>query len=100
MSLSYAWYERATFAERHASDHPAFDTIATCLHAARLDCLLEAALAGFTLDLISRREERLAWWWIHQVTTARLELQLQESWESTWVRAWHKISAGMQAVRR
>lgn len=100
LSLSFAWYERAILAEEFSQYHPSFASIATCLFAARLDCLLEASLAACDLDLIGADEERLAWWWIYQITSSRVQMALAESWESTWARAWLNIAAGMIAVRR
>lgn len=97
--MSFAWYERAIFAEEFSQYHPSFASIATCLFAARLDCLLEAALAAWDLGIIGVDEERLAWWWIYQVTSCRVQMALAESWESAWARAWLNIAAGMILVR-
>ncbi|CAD6567041.1 MAG: hypothetical protein TREMPRED_003283 [Tremellales sp. Tagirdzhanova-0007] len=66
--LSFGWYERAAMAERF-SGHPAFSTVALALHAARLDCLLEAALSGFTLELITPMEEREAWCLVYHLAS-------------------------------
>jgi hypothetical protein len=98
LSLSAAWYERAILAEHFASLDPAFASLASCLHAARLDCLLEAAIASWDLDVVSPGEERLLWWWIEQISCARSSLSLPETWESTWAGAWGCLSQGMQAV--
>ena len=95
MSISFAWYERATLAQRLVLHHPAFETISHLLYAARLDALLEGTLASIELDLISKNEEKMIWWWIAQVCHARVALPLAESWESAWARAWEAIARGM-----
>ena len=95
--LSFGWYERAAMAERF-SGHPAFSTVALALHAARLDCLLEAALSGFTLELITPMEEREAWWWVYSITKARSDLALCITWQAEWARSWSLIASGMQFV--
>lgn len=97
LSLSYAWHERAVTVEQ-VFQYQTFRTIAPALHAARLDCLLQAALAAFDLALISPAEEQEAWWWIHSVSAARSDLQLQETWRSEWAKSWSSVGAGMLSV--
>ena len=84
----------------HLSVYSDFSTVALALHAARLDCLLEAALSGFTLDLITPSEEREAWWWIYSITKARSDLALRRTWQAEWARSWSFIALGMKSVSR
>ncbi len=98
LSLSFAWLERAAMAERFSRYSSSFPTVALALHAMRLDCLLEAALAAFDLDLINIAEERQAWWWIYSIATARIGLPLGRTWRGEWTRSWYLIAAGMQSV--
>ena len=86
------------FAEGLCAVHPFFAAIAACLHAARLDCLLEAAIAGWDLDLVSPGEESLMWWWIERICRARSQLVLAESWESIWAEAWGDVAQAMRNV--
>ena len=97
LSLSFAWHERAAMAERFLQPSN-FQLVAQALHATRLNCLLEAALAAFDLELISPAEEVEAWWWIGVVTTARLDLRLPTTWRVKWAQGWSAIAAGMQLV--
>lgn len=97
LSLSFAWYERAATAE-YLSDDPRFSVVAKAFHAARLDCLLEAALGAFDLELVIPAEEIQAWWWIGVVTDARSKLMLEVTWLSSWAHAWSVIAAGKISV--
>lgn len=97
LSLSFAWHERAVMAERF-SGHPGFPVVALALHAARLDCLLEAALAAFDLDLIGPAEERETWWWIYSITTRRIQLPLRDTWTAKWAESWSFLAGAMQYV--
>lgn len=72
--------------------------ISEVIHAIRLDCLLEAALAAFDTDLISTYEEQQAWWWIELVARTRVELGLKSTWQSLWAEMWAKIARGMFLV--
>lgn len=80
------------------SGHPGFPVVALALHAARLDCLLEAALAAFDLDLIGPAEERETWWWIYSITTRRIQLPLRDTWTAKWAESWSFLAGAMQYV--
>ena len=69
------------------------------MHAIRLDCLLEGALAAFDADLISMYEEQQAWWWIGCVARSRLELGLKRSRQTVWAEMWAQIARTMVMVR-
>lgn len=75
------------------------DEIARVIHAIRLDCLLEGALAAFDTDLISAYEEAQAWWWIERVARERVSLGLKQTWQSLWAEMWLHIAEGMRLVR-
>jgi hypothetical protein len=68
------------------------------LHAIRLDCLLEGALAAFDNDLLASYEERQAWWWIQRVAQSRVDLQMVD-WGHTWSEMWSQIAKMMFTVR-
>ena len=78
--------------------HPDMVIVSSSLHAFRLDCLLEAGLAAWDLDLITAAEEREAWWYIGSVASARVALPLRDSWQVEWARAWSATATGMQLV--
>lgn len=72
--------------------------ISIVMHAIRLDCLLEGALAAFDAELISTYEEKQAWWWISRIATARSELGLKRTWQSVWAEMWADIAQAMFLV--
>lgn len=72
--------------------------ISEVMHAIRLDCLLEGALAAFDTDLISGYEEQQAWWWIGCVTRGRVEMGLKKSWQTVWAEMWAQIARAMFMV--
>ena len=96
-ALSFTWYERAAFAETLGTD-PRFTVLAKFCHAQRLDCLLDAALAAWDAELVIAGEEPQAWWWVEQVTSARLALGMHNTWRTAWIRVWHSVAVAMQAV--
>jgi hypothetical protein len=73
--------------------------VSPALHAIRLDCLLEGALAAFDNDLIATYEERQAWWWISKVAQDRVELKMVD-WGHSWAEMWSAIATMMFTVRR
>jgi hypothetical protein len=73
------------------------EEVGNALHAIRLDCLLEGALAAFDCDLIASYEERQAWWWISAVARHRVELGMVD-WGHTWCRMWSAIAEMMFTV--
>jgi len=73
------------------------DQVVNALHAIRLDCLLEGALAAFDSDLIAPYEERQAWWWISKVASCRAGLGMVD-WGSTWALMWSHIGEMMFTV--
>ena len=72
--------------------------VSPALHAIRLDCLLEGALAAFDNDLIATYEERQAWWWIGRIAQNRVELGMVD-WGHTWAEMWSAIAKMMFLVR-
>jgi predicted cobalt transporter CbtA len=73
------------------------DQVVNPLHAIRLDCLLEGALAAFDCDLIANYEERQAWWWISKVAKSRVELGMVD-WGHTWAKLWSAVADMMFIV--
>jgi hypothetical protein len=73
------------------------EPVVNALHAIRLDCLLEGALAAFDNDLIAAYEERQAWWWIWKVARHRVELRMID-WSHTWCIMWSAIAEMMFTV--
>jgi hypothetical protein len=73
------------------------EQVVNALHAIRLDCLLEGALAAFDCDLIASYEERQAWWWISAVARHRVELEMID-WGHTWCKMWSAIAEMMFTV--
>jgi hypothetical protein len=73
------------------------EEVVNALHAIRLDCLLEGALASFDCDLIASYEERQSWWWIGAVARHRVELGMID-WGHTWCRMWCSIAEMMVTV--
>lgn len=71
--------------------------VINALHAIRLDCLLEGALAAFDCDLIATYEERQAWWWISAVAKSRVELGMFD-WGHAWSKMWSSIAEMMFTV--
>ena len=98
LTLAYEWHQRAAWAESMATRNAAFTPIAAILHAARLDCLLEAALCTLQLDLVQPSERGMTWWWISRVATCRLELCPSESFEATWATVWLSTAQGVLIV--
>ena len=97
-SLSFTWYERAVYALEISGDPP-FVYAATSCQAIRLDCLLDAALLGFQLDLFSMTQEAENWWWTNYICTSRLaQFGYAEDWRKSWASLWLAISDGMGAV--
>ncbi|ORY34782.1 Mak10 subunit, NatC N-terminal acetyltransferase-domain-containing protein [Naematelia encephala] len=96
LSLSSSWHERAVMAARF-SGHNA-PKVATALEALRLDCLLEAALGSWELELIAPSEEQCMWWWATCVAKQRAELQLKTSRQGEWACLWAEVGAAMQKV--
>ncbi|KAK4688287.1 hypothetical protein P7C73_g1823, partial [Tremellales sp. Uapishka_1] len=97
LSRAEEWAERAAVALR-ISDSTYFSTVAMALQAKRLDCLLEASLSAWDLELIPPNEEQESWWWIKQITEARLDLPLETSWEMSWAGIWASIAGAMLLV--
>jgi len=73
------------------------EEVVNALHAIRLDCLLEGALAAFDCDLTASYEERQAWRWIGAVARHRVELGMVD-WGHTWCRMWSAIAKMMFTV--
>jgi len=96
-SLSFAWRERAAMAEK-LCHYEFFSQIASAMHASRLDCLLESALAAWDIELITPFEEQEAWWWVQAVGDERLRLGLRLSWEALWAELWAAVAAAMQLL--
>jgi hypothetical protein len=96
LSASFAWLERAAAAEMF--QQPEFRLVVAAMQSKRLDCLLEAALAGFDLDLVTASEERMSWWWIHEICLYRQSLRLETTALSSWADLWLSVSAAMQLV--
>jgi hypothetical protein len=76
-------------------EHPDFRRVVIALQGKRLECMLEAALSAFDLDLIDSGEEQEHWWWVQRVCSARLALGVRSSITAHWVRIWEVTSQGM-----
>jgi hypothetical protein len=67
------------------------------------DCLIEAALAAWDLDLVAQWEEREAWWWLEYLCEARGKLAFLggsgvASWEDSWALYLRYMAKAMQMV--
>lgn len=61
------------------------------MHAIRLDCLLEGALAALDTDLIIPTEEVEAWQWVEEVSIARCSLCFSD-WQNIWAKMWISVA--------
>lgn len=85
LSVAHSWHERATSAFS-ARDLEGF----RWTHALRLDCLLEASLAAYDLNLCPPAEYAQSLWWIQRMSAVRCKLE--HNW---WSEVWMHIASGL-----
>lgn len=95
ISTAQAWTERLP-SIRSAN----LPDISDVLDSLRLDCHLEAVLAGWDCELFSGEEEHETWWWMNRVARARATLTCTTSWRTTWAFVWVEVSSGMLQVSK
>lgn len=90
LTMAHSWHERATAA--YALND--MDCSAAC-HALRLDCLLQATIIAYDLDMYHPSEYAQTMWWIYRLTSARRCIGWNISSE-----IWRHLAAGVLKVSR